>query len=134
MDIGYVVYIFVLLFISVFGLYISRKTKIVLTRGTFRFQGVFSSFSASWRSIWWVKMTFELPRLQRYSLFTGRRGTLRIEINVNDKTRNFQISSISPNALNPFLQALSLLTNRPPKVLNAHTKSRFTETQSWRWG
>lgn len=101
-DAGYFMYVLVFFFILFLSLYVSRKTKIVLTRETFRFDGVFSSFFASWQSIWWLNMTYELPRLQRYSFITGRRGNLKFELNVNGKTKNIQISNISPKAQSIF--------------------------------
>ncbi|MHA2389284.1 MAG: hypothetical protein ACXACW_11255 [Candidatus Hodarchaeales archaeon] len=110
------------------------RQKIILTRDSIKFYGFRSTTIASWKSIAFLTITFEMATYQRYGWIAGKRGFLTIEASINGQPMEYKISNMTPDTVNLFLKELARLSRRVPKVTSPFHRGKLIEKQVWRWG
>lgn len=119
---------------SLYGTIGTRRQKITISSEELKIYGYRSTLKASWSSVLSLKILFVMGRVQRsYTLVTGRKGNLELNLNINGQTSRHVRTNMSSNDFNAFLKALAYFTGRSPKVIKEYHKTKLLEQQEWLW-
>ncbi len=109
------------------------REKIEMTNDSLILTKILSNNTVHWSKVTKIHIKFEMFRYQRNSWLLGRRGSFSIKAVVGNRTIRYNFSNTTPDEVNDFLDQLTYLSRRAPKIVSPYSKDLLTEFQEWRW-